>query len=133
MVSRTDVTPFPNIWRDPSWGEDCHEELEAILQERRRVVRSDLQRCPWADAGAADEGDDRRVWRLIVLRSSEARGQMTQALQRVGLGRYGLCAECGVTIPPARLQAMPFAVRCLECQERIEAELGDRSPASARP
>jgi RNA polymerase-binding transcription factor DksA len=39
-------------------------------------------------------------------------------------GHYGRCVDCRMAIPPARLQALPFAIRCLACQERLENETG---------
>jgi DnaK suppressor protein len=42
------------------------------------------------------------------------------ALARIGAGTYGVCTDCGVTIPPARLQASPEAQRCIPCQEKAE-------------
>lgn len=43
------------------------------------------------------------------------------ALQRMDSGRYGECIDCGIDIPPARLQAQPMAARCVACQEKFEA------------
>lgn len=31
------------------------------------------------------------------------------------------CIECGLPIPPQRLQAAPFAVRCICCQQEYES------------
>ena len=42
------------------------------------------------------------------------------ALKRLDDGSYGLCLECGIHIPPARLQAAPAAMRCLACQAQAE-------------
>jgi DnaK suppressor protein len=46
------------------------------------------------------------------------------ALQRIRDGSYGLCTDCGVAIPTARLHANPAALRCLSCQERLEQSHG---------
>ena len=35
-------------------------------------------------------------------------------------GSYGVCIDCGVDIPFARLQATPSAERCIACQEKYE-------------
>jgi len=40
------------------------------------------------------------------------------ALERMGLGEYGVCTDCGAPIAPKRLQAVPWARYCLDCQER---------------
>jgi len=42
------------------------------------------------------------------------------ALARIEAGTYGLCTDCGVEIPLARLHAAPEAPRCIACQEKIE-------------
>ena len=45
------------------------------------------------------------------------------ALQRLNEGTYGICDECGEEINEKRLNAMPFAVLCVDCQ--TERELQD--------
>ena len=42
--------------------------------------------------------------------------------QRVTLdeGTHGLCDSCGVEINTNRLEALPWASLCLNCQDRLE-------------
>ncbi|KAA0274262.1 MAG: TraR/DksA family transcriptional regulator [Chloroflexi bacterium] len=47
-------------------------------------------------------------------------GQVTIAMKRLDEGLYGICEKCGDVINPARLEAMPHAIRCVTCQERLE-------------
>lgn len=42
------------------------------------------------------------------------------ALARLDQGSYGECDDCGIHIPPARLQVSPEAARCVKCQEKLE-------------
>jgi DnaK suppressor protein len=42
------------------------------------------------------------------------------ALQRVRLGAFGICAECHENIAPRRLAAVPWAALCLTCQEAAD-------------
>jgi DnaK suppressor protein len=42
------------------------------------------------------------------------------ALERLDLGTYGQCTDCGGAIASLRLQALPEAARCIACQERAE-------------
>lgn len=42
------------------------------------------------------------------------------ALQRIEAGVYGVCTDCGVDIPDARLHAAPETPRCIVCQDRLE-------------
>ena len=43
-----------------------------------------------------------------------------EALRRIEDGTYGICVDCGMTIPPARLQVKPEATRCIACQTDYE-------------
>ncbi len=43
-----------------------------------------------------------------------------QALERMGRGTYGLCVDCGALIPSERLQARPYAARCVACQASFD-------------
>jgi RNA polymerase-binding protein DksA len=47
--------------------------------------------------------------------------QVETALEKVERGTYGTCDACGRPIKKARLQALPFATLCLECQGRLES------------
>ena len=44
-----------------------------------------------------------------------------EALSRMDDGAYGTCADCSQPIPPARLEALPYAVTCIGCAEKREA------------
>lgn len=51
------------------------------------------------------------------------------AEDRIATGEYGTCAECGRPIGFARLSAQPAALRCVACQESLEAGAGRRKRA----
>jgi DnaK suppressor protein len=42
------------------------------------------------------------------------------ALHKIDGGEYGTCGECGGSIAMARLEALPFAEFCIDCQEELE-------------
>jgi DnaK suppressor protein len=52
--------------------------------------------------------------------------QVRSALDRMDEGGYGLCLTCEGVISPKRLAAVPWAVRCLQCEERLDGQ-GDRA------
>jgi DnaK suppressor protein len=58
---------------------------------------------------------------MIQLRAEMSR-QIDAALQRIDAGGYGDCASCGKEIPAKRLQALPFAIRCIGCEGVREHE-----------
>jgi len=78
----------------------------------------------------AQDLEEENTWLAVSQRSRELHDQAVEAVRRLGEGRYGTCASCGEPIPPARLSALPFALRCLPCQERFEA--GTRGISSSR-
>lgn len=43
--------------------------------------------------------------------------QAANAIQNYDAGTYGVCANCGIQIPAGRLEARPFADRCVDCAE----------------
>jgi DnaK suppressor protein len=42
------------------------------------------------------------------------------ALERIEEGTYGQCEECGIRIPKARLNAIPYAPLCVKCAQQLE-------------
>ncbi len=54
---------------------------------------------------------DRRLLRDVV-----------SALQKIDDGSFGACERCGEPISDKRLEALPFARYCIECQRVIEEE-----------
>lgn len=47
--------------------------------------------------------------------------QITAALNRITQGTYGTCARCAQQIAPARLEVLPYAAACIECQNHADA------------
>ena len=56
----------------------------------------------------------------MLCRESARIRDLQAALWRLDHDRYGLCANCGEQIAPARLHAVPEAPCCVECQVRDE-------------
>lgn len=58
---------------------------------------------------------------LALRRNLEATLQKVEAaLQRFEAGTYGVCQSCGKAIDLARLEALPYATLCIQCQQRSE-------------
>jgi len=49
--------------------------------------------------------------------------QVEEAIARVDAGTFGACAHCGEPIPRPRLEAIPWARFCIQCQELLEQGL----------
>ena len=50
----------------------------------------------------------------------ERANRLSEALERLRDGVYGVCQECDEAIAPARLKAMPEVKTCVRCQDRLE-------------
>jgi len=69
----------------------------------------------------------------LIQMKSETLNKINDALGRLEQGQYGNCFECGEEISEKRLRALPFAVRCKDCEEAREvAEQRERQMAARR-
>jgi DnaK suppressor protein len=115
--------------------EDRRRELMRDVQGKIRDVRSDNMK----DREVLDQGESSEVdiqedieFALIQMKS-ETLNKIDAAIRRLGEGTYGDCFECGDEISEARLRALPFAVRCKDCEEAREtAEQRERMLAQRR-
>ncbi len=96
--------------------------LQQILDHQRRLAGAvPAGRSVGPDLlEAAQDQEDEMVWLAIMDRSRDIQIQVEEAWRRLTEGEYGRCADCAEPIPAGRLRALPFALRCLPCQERYE-------------
>ena len=57
-----------------------------------------------------------------VDRESNLLRQVKAALRRIRDGSFGACIECESTISPKRINAVPWAPRCIQCQEAADRD-----------
>jgi DnaK suppressor protein len=110
-----------------------YNDLKKMLEDRRRELMTEVQgkiRDARAEGGkereVLDPGESSEVdiqedieFALIQMKS-ETLNKIDAALRRLDEGTYGDCFECGEEIANARLRALPFAVRCKDCEEARE-------------
>jgi DnaK suppressor protein len=117
--------------------EDRRREIVNQVQERMRDVRSEGSGATVQgvlDAAESSEADiqDEIEFALIQMKA-ETLTKMDEALRRLEEGSYGYCFECGEEISERRLRALPFAVRCKNCEEAREVkQQRDRLMAQCR-
>ena len=113
-------------------------ELQAEVQGKMRDVRAE---GAWGgkqnevfDAVESSEADIQEDIELALIQmKSETLNKVDDALSRLEHGDYGYCFECGEEIAEKRLRALPFAVRCKDCEEAKEnAEQRERHLAQRR-
>jgi DnaK suppressor protein len=123
-----------------------YNELKKMLEDRRRELMNEVQgkiRDARSDSTkereVLDQGESSEVdiqedieFALIQMKA-ETLTKIDAALRRLDEGTYGDCFECGDEIAEARLRALPFAVRCKDCEEAREtAEQRERVMAQRR-
>jgi DnaK suppressor protein len=97
---------------------------QRLLKEIRQVlVRSGNEHYADLLGEAGDTGDES----VATLMSDIANAEVTRdilevrdivgAEERIAAGRYGICIDCGESIPLERLKAYPSCKRCLRCQQ----------------
>jgi serine protease Do len=85
----------------------------SLLKELRGQTSGDV-----VDA-ALDTAQDEISSQLAEVESREL-ASIENALEQMRNGSYGVCEGCEEAIPLARLQALPYAVLCIECQREAE-------------
>ncbi|ADN02610.1 TraR/DksA family transcriptional regulator [Spirochaeta thermophila] len=87
-----------------------NEELEELISNENE---KDL-----VDIAANDL--DRRILNSLEGHELRRLNQIDAALARIENGKYGYCLKDGKPIPRERLEAIPYALYCLDCQKELE-------------
>jgi len=118
------------------------KELRMILEEHRRRIIGEMQdkirdvrahgtaEPSHAEDAEADIQDDLEL--ALLQMKAETLKRIDEALARLKGGTYGYCYECGEEIANRRLSALPFAVRCKDCEEIREAAARQRERGLAQ-
>src|SRR5690606_35066539 len=85
----------------------------SMLKELRQQSVGDT-----ADA-ALDSAQDEINSQLAAVESREL-ARIEKALARMSEGSFGVCEGCNTKIPMARLNALPYATYCIDCQREME-------------
>ena len=126
-----------------------YSELKCMLEGRRREIQAEVQgkmrdvraEGAWGgklnevlDAVESSEADIQEdIEFALIQMKSETLNKINDALARLEQGDYGNCYDCGEEVAEKRLRALPFAVRCKECEEaRENAERRERRLAARR-
>lgn len=72
------------------------------------------------DDDAGESEDHSRIQALLEANRNQL-NRVQKALAKLESGTYGKCERCGKAIAEARLEAMPWAIYDVECEEIIEA------------
>jgi phage/conjugal plasmid C-4 type zinc finger TraR family protein len=94
------------------------DELLARLEN----IKNNLTRGRSADS--QEQAQELENAEVVDALGNEARHELhliARALDQIKQGTYGECSDCGQAIPRQRLEAYPFADRCITCATALEA------------
>lgn len=106
------------------------QRLEDDIYQRTLGDEAVVPSDPLSESGgthghSAEEADamaDAERSNLVLGNSRTLLEQVNAALQRLDDGTYGFCLRCGKPIDARRLEALPYALYDIECQEAVEQE-----------
>jgi len=105
------------------------EMRSALLAERRRLAgeRAETIVAPdpmtyGSQAAAASQVFAQQRDLALRDRTDHQLELVDEALARLDAGTFGACVRCGRPIPADRLEALPWAPRCIDCQRIADRE-----------
>lgn len=87
-----------------------------------QVERLESQQRVPLDDDSGEQAIEREDDETIDAQQSAAAAEMKAvrlAIARLDAGHYGLCTACGIPIDAARLEAVPHAAHCIECEREF--------------
>jgi DnaK suppressor protein len=93
-------------------------ELEGLIGNREAATIE-------TSADALDQiqhAVERELALETIARESAGLRDTRAAIRRVDAGTFGVCVDCEEDILPKRLVAVPWAARCIACQEKVDRE-----------
>lgn len=102
---------------------------EALLQERARLVadveetiQAPGQMTYGSQAAAASQVFEQQRDLALRDRATQQLALVDAALARLDAGTFGACLRCGRPIAVGRLEALPWAAHCIDCQGAIDRD-----------
>jgi DnaK suppressor protein len=101
---------------------------EVLERKESEVVSALRKRDGIAIEKSADQMDEIQLAteRDLAIRNVDRESGLLRdvqdALRRIHAGEFGTCTECESEISPKRLAAVPWAARCIQCQEAADRD-----------
>ena len=106
------------------------ELFKSNLLRARAVLSGDVRHLeqealggdgmPVDSEGPGEDGYFQEFSLELLERDEQTLREIDEALDRIELGSYGHCEVCEAPIGKSRLQAVPHARNCIDCQRKAE-------------
>jgi RNA polymerase-binding protein DksA len=125
-ISDLAAEPAPPSGYDPGVTSEHTVARSSLILERDRLraqlaeeIQSPGQMTYGSQAAAASQVFEQQRDLALRERNLQHLAQVEDALARLDAGTFGMCTRCGNPIAPERLEAIPWAALCIDCQ-RLE-------------
>lgn len=113
-------------------GRTSATDFQAILEQKQAELVQGLRaRDDIVIEKSADQMDEIQyaAERDLAIRNADLESALLRdvraALRRIRNGSFGTCVECDAPLSPKRLTAVPWASRCIKCQDAADGDLQD--------
>ncbi|HSG85950.1 MAG TPA: TraR/DksA C4-type zinc finger protein [Candidatus Limnocylindrales bacterium] len=94
-------------------------ERDRLISELSEEVESPGQMTYGSQAAAATHVFEQQRDLALREKAEHHLADIRAALERIEAGTYGTCTECGEPVATDRLEALPWAAHCIDCQLRL--------------
>jgi RNA polymerase-binding protein DksA len=96
--------------------DELHKAVDRVAD--KAAPPDELSHVPTHAADRDSEGLDRDI--AVQANREQMLEAIEDALERINDGTFGRCEDCQGDIGKARLDVLPFAARCVECEKKQE-------------
>ena len=121
-----------STWRIGTMEQDFNEKMKQKLLDMKkellvslaandadfRQIAESMEARDSIDIAADDI--DRKMLETVGIKNYNQLKLIDSALDRIQQNKYGLCVKCGKKINPERLEAIPYALLCINCKTEEE-------------
>ena len=93
------------------------DELTQRVNSIDKDIKHEGMSTNWTEQATERENDE--VLESLGNASEHELVMINNALKRIDSGNYFSCSTCGDDIPAARLELLPFATHCVNCEEKL--------------
>ncbi len=97
-------------------------ERARLVEELGEAIQTPSQMTYGSQAAAASEVFAQQRDMALRDRATQHLELVEAALRRLDDASYGVCLRCAKPIAPARLEALPWAAHCIDCQSAIDRD-----------
>jgi DnaK suppressor protein len=101
-------------------AKELETERKRLLYEIGESIVAPDQMTYGSQAAAASQVFEQQRDLALRDRAIQQLALVDDALARIAAGSFGTCVRCGRDIAPGRLEALPWAAHCIECQTIVD-------------